>query len=484
MEKYIISLLDLNSRVIVPELGAFIIRQNDPKELLFNDLLSFDDGVLTDYIMQEDKLSKSEAKNRIRQFTETIQQSLEADKTYNLKKLGILKMDDNNRIEFSTSDSITGTDEIPVKETKTETDEHPDGSQEPEIQIPEIEQPAETAEVIIQAEPKIEEPEIEQPDEATEVTDETEPEIDEEPELDSKMDPGENGIIDSESRGEVEGFELEDGDTEVEIDASQEDTPLKPDGEEPPFQIEEEDEDKIEEVEMEVEEIEDDDKPEGLNVEEELEVTDKTEKQVVKTELEQTIEEAVTDDEPKYSSVKSQTDSSSYNTYSQPSKKKIWPWIVASAAMVIILLAAGWFLFPEKAEQLLSRQVTESIDQDPSLLDGIEGSDISSVDQTGTDQIGEGETGEAGLEETEAVALPVQPEGKRYYVVAGCFSELKNAQNYMQSLLDQGYDASIFGTHKNLHAVCFNSHSSKQDAVNELNRIRSGFDPKAWVLYY
>jgi SPOR domain len=152
-------------------------------------------------------------------------------------------------------------------------------------------------------------------------------------------------------------------------------------------------------------------------------------------------------------------------------------------------------LFPEKAEQLLGRQITESIDQDPSLLDGIEGSDednevmsdetdISGVDQTGTDQIGEGETGEAGLEETEAVALPVQPEAKRYYVVAGCFSELKNAQNYMQSLLDQGYDASIFGTHKNLHAVCFNSHSSKQDAVNELNRIRSGFDPKAWVLYY
>lgn len=471
MEKYLISLLDLNNRVIVPELGAFIIRQNDSKELVFNDLLSFDDGVLTDYIMQEDKLSKSEAKNRIRQFTETVQKSLEAGEIYNLKKLGILKMGDNNRIEFSTSDSIPGTDEIPVKETKTETDEHVDGSEEPEI-----EEPAEPTEVIIQTEPKIEEPEI-----------------DEEPELDSKMDPGENGIIDSESRGEVDGFELEDSDTEVEIDASQEDTPLKPDGEEPPFQIEEEDEDKIEEVEMEVEEIEDDDKPEDSKSEEELEVrdepedskseaelevTDETEKQVVKIEPEETIEEAVADHEPKYSSVKTQTDSSSYNTYSQPSKKKIWPWIVGSAALVIILLAAGWFLFPEKAEQLLGRQVTESIDQDPSLLDGIEGSDednevmsdetdILGVDQTGTDQTNVG-----------------QAEGKKYYVVAGCFSELKNAQNYMQSLLDQGYDASIFGTHKNLHAVCFNSHSSKQDAVNELNRIRSGFDLKAWILYY
>ncbi len=72
MEKYLLTLLDLNSRVIIPELGAFIIRQNDLNELVFNDLLAFDDGMLIDHIIQAEQLSKSEAQNRIRRFAETI----------------------------------------------------------------------------------------------------------------------------------------------------------------------------------------------------------------------------------------------------------------------------------------------------------------------------------------------------------------------------------------------------------------------------
>ena len=70
MEKFLKSLLDQNGRVIIPELGAFIVRQIEPKELVFNDLLAFDDGMLCDFIIQEEKISKSEAQNRIKHFVE------------------------------------------------------------------------------------------------------------------------------------------------------------------------------------------------------------------------------------------------------------------------------------------------------------------------------------------------------------------------------------------------------------------------------
>ena len=165
---------------------------------------------------------------------------------------------------------------------------------------------------------------------------------------------------------------------------------------------------------------------------------------------------------------------------------------MGAAGLVVILLVAGWFLFPEKANQLLNREVAESIDQKPVHTDGDE--EISEDAETiaeetvipGEDQTGEDPTGESGVQETEAVAvtMPVKQQGRQYYVVAGCFTELNNAENYVKRLRDQGYDASIFGTHKNLHAVCFNSHPGKQDAVNELYRIRDSFDPNAWVLYY
>jgi len=111
MEKTLIRLLELNNRVIVPDLGAFIIRQQDPKELVFNDLLAFDDGMLTDYIIQEDKLSKSEAQNRIRQFVEKIRKKINSGDVYQLENLGSLKIDSSSRIAFSSSETVSSSSE-------------------------------------------------------------------------------------------------------------------------------------------------------------------------------------------------------------------------------------------------------------------------------------------------------------------------------------------------------------------------------------
>jgi len=77
-----------------------------------------------------------------------------------------------------------------------------------------------------------------------------------------------------------------------------------------------------------------------------------------------------------------------------------------------------------------------------------------------------------------------RPSGKKYYVVAGCFADINNAENYVRTLRQKGYDASIFGKRDNLHAVCFSAHTSRQAAAEELSLIRDTYDPSAWLLYY
>jgi len=70
-----------------------------------------------------------------------------------------------------------------------------------------------------------------------------------------------------------------------------------------------------------------------------------------------------------------------------------------------------------------------------------------------------------------------------YHIITGCFSYKKNAEKYVNRLQAKGYDASILDFHKNLHRVRISSHADRQDALQNLKKIRTqeGF-PKAWLL--
>ena len=50
MEKYITELLDNNVRVVLPDLGAFIVKQRKPLKIIFNEFLKYNDGLLIEYI--------------------------------------------------------------------------------------------------------------------------------------------------------------------------------------------------------------------------------------------------------------------------------------------------------------------------------------------------------------------------------------------------------------------------------------------------
>lgn len=74
---------------------------------------------------------------------------------------------------------------------------------------------------------------------------------------------------------------------------------------------------------------------------------------------------------------------------------------------------------------------------------------------------------------------------EKYYVVAGCFELESNADRYVRKLKAEGFaGAKKFGMVRNMHAVCFSEHNSREEAVRKRDEIRAGREPNAWLLKY
>jgi cell division septation protein DedD len=548
MEKYLSNLLELNSRVIVPDLGAFIIRQQDPKELVFNDLLAFDDGMLTDTITREENISKTEAQNRIRQFVENVKKELQDGKTYHIEKLGSLKMDATSKInlvsmeepeveqaEPASAPPDAGAEDVsepiikPTKKpkkiaTKADTREKAEAEAKPKPEKPAATEKPVVEKAEVKKEPKTEaKPKPEKP--PKEEPAETVAEVKKEPEKKPKP------TVEGESRdeGDEGGFILAAVDSEVEVDATREEAPLEPDKEEPPFQIEEDKKDEseeaiasersIDEAIADVETTADVEAPaddetiaDDETLEDEVlaagssEIDAITEEEIIKKQEEQYTVKV--DGVP----VSLDSDEDPFKAYARPvpRKRRTWLWIPATVLLIAIILVAAWFLFPDAMNRFLPESISQRLNQDETALIEPGGglTDETQLEADDTEQpVSEEETDEFTEETSEPSAEPggiaeelteqdevpeespretrtTEPTVKKYYVVAGSFADIRNAENYVRILRDQGYNASIFGKRNNLHSVCFSEHTSRQAASEELARIRASYDPNAWLLYY
>jgi len=524
MEKYLIELLETNNRVIVPDLGAFIIRQQEPQELVFNDLLAFNDGMLTSHIKQQEGISMSKAQVKIEEFVDQVKKVLTNGDIYHLENLGYLKMDDSSKIEFSVTKfaaraavvsaatlgkeedlEVTGEPEkVPSEETPLPVKEEAFEEEAPVLELPEeedpiLELPEEEAPV---SEPSQDEVPVSEPsqdevpvselsqeedlvlDMSDEVTPEEETTKEETlAEAGTEWKAPEGNLPDEEVQEEFTeagSFTLEDQTAEIDVDAS-EDAPLIPDVEEPPFLIEEQE------------------------LEEEQKAT------VVGTSqarLEAAAEAAVDDEQNEYESEPESMSTSETDIpyYVEREKRigNIWPWIGGAAALIIILLVAAWLFFPVEFNRILSRKSADTVTTEEQVSDDSStpeeestgGSELGTAAEPAQDQevitsemdaAGEAET-EPSVEkpaekpETEQT-IPAANQTKKYYIVAGMFSSRTNAENLVYTLKARGYDAELFGRHGDLHAVCFSSHVSKEAAVQEMNKIRKEYNPDAWLIY-
>jgi len=552
MEKYLLELLETNNRVIVPDLGAFIIRQQEPQELVFNDLLAFNDGMLTTHIKQLEGISMSKAQVKIEEFVDQVKKILTKGDIYHLENLGYLKMDDSSKIEFSvtkfpdiraevvSTSTIEQEDDFEVatgqpekgtsEETPVPAEEETIEEEAPVLEVPEEEAPdlgwpeeetpvseevpaeetpdlgwpeeetpvseevpAEEAPVLEVPEedaPDLELPEEEAPDSEVpeeeapvlEVPEEKAPEKESPAVEDTEWKTPEGIVPDEEVQKEdteASSFILEDQAAEIEVDAS-EDTPLIPDPEEPPFSIEEQE-----------------------NQEEQKVTVVGTSQARLEAAAEAAEDEEVNAQESEPESMSTSETNIPYFVEREKTIGNIWPWIGGGAALIIILLVAAWFFFPDEVNRILGGKSAETVTTEEQVSDDsttpaqetIIGSEEETVAETEQDQevitgetdVSAGDAGEAAIQEAEAEPEPETPpagQTKKYYVVAGMFSIRTNAEDLVKTLKTEGHNAELFGRHGDLYAVSFSSYESRAAAEVELNRIKEQVNRKAWLLYY
>jgi nucleoid DNA-binding protein len=90
MIDYIVEILEHNNRVIIPELGAFIVKQRVPLLIIFNEFLQYNDGILVDIIAKKENIDCNEAKLKLDQFTNHIKSAINSGEYFAFDKLGDL----------------------------------------------------------------------------------------------------------------------------------------------------------------------------------------------------------------------------------------------------------------------------------------------------------------------------------------------------------------------------------------------------------
>ncbi len=71
-----------------------------------------------------------------------------------------------------------------------------------------------------------------------------------------------------------------------------------------------------------------------------------------------------------------------------------------------------------------------------------------------------------------------------YFVIIGSFSQLENAKNYRETLINQGFSPIILHSETGYYRVCVNSHKNEQEARNRVAQIRQSFPQYSdvWLL--
>jgi len=71
---------------------------------------------------------------------------------------------------------------------------------------------------------------------------------------------------------------------------------------------------------------------------------------------------------------------------------------------------------------------------------------------------------------------------KKYFVIGGCFKLLSNAENFVNTLQNKGYQAQMTGQNENgLYRVSYGGFNDEPSARQLMNKIKSSENPAAWL---
>lgn len=170
--EYLIELIKNNTRVILPEFGAFLIKDDGsgdfkPENLTFSPFLRYNDGMLEDKLASKKKITKDKAKELLASYVEGLKQELAANNTYELKDIGVLYIDKRGSIHFdpigskATTAAKTPKAELKKEDTKKEEPQKENKTApEQESQEKKAETVEKTTEEVVAKEPQKAEPKI------------------------------------------------------------------------------------------------------------------------------------------------------------------------------------------------------------------------------------------------------------------------------------------------------------------------------------
>ena len=379
MDKHLIELIKNNNRVIIPDLGAFLIRkQGDSLNISFNSIIKFDDGLFTGYISQKEKTDKAKAKEKLTEYVDNIKTELNKGNQYKIRPLGSLYKDANGKIQF-----IEGEGKTPKASAATAaTAKKPESKEE----APK----AATGEGAA----KTEKTDAKSPESTNKTTEQADKKT-----IHEKLQASNQKIAQAQQKSTTSKF-----------------VP------------------------------------------------------------------------PKKAVPVKQTTSSGF---SMDNTKML----IAGGIVVLVLglFAIFWFvlkdkIFTEPDLPLIADTLPDIDEQKPraatATLDSIEQARKDSIALMAEEEEEEEEE-EPEVDAQHAAKKEPAYQGKQYYIIAGCFEVEQNADNYVQTLKEKGYDnAKKFRKIGRLHAVCFNSYRNHQDALNALRRIQSDYEANAWLMEY
>jgi cell division septation protein DedD/nucleoid DNA-binding protein len=453
MEKYILNLLKENKRIIIPDFGAFIIRPFNPPEIAFNGLLTFNDGVLTEYVSKAVDISYVEAAAKVSDYAEKLKSDLHQHNRLTFNEIGWVWTDDSGEIQFT-----------PWKDTGEINAKSLTGLKDLDTILKEVNP----------------EPSASSPDQTPFTLDETLKEVDVDATKDLLTQESSGSVIDS-GKMQDELFTLEKPYKSVIEEQSPPEKSIHP-------QINKSDRsNELHIVEKEPEPVipitnqtDEKDAEFDKKIMESLSAIKAKSEGMDSGKLKNKPHELSPNDDWRRSEIKS-----TYSTQLKKEKKRrSWILPVSLIALAIILAGAAWFIFPEQVKNILypNRQLSEK-----NLAE-----EQNEMSEQLAEEVPEQENvpGQANVQEQNAepeipvVSASNQGADHKYYIVAGSFKYKSNAEKYVTILKQKGFNAELFGTHDNLYAVSFSSFSSRTQAEEELKRIRQTTEPNAWILLY
>jgi cell division septation protein DedD/nucleoid DNA-binding protein len=512
MENYILNLLKENKRIIIPDFGAFIIRSLNYPEIAFNSLLTFNDGILTEYVSKVAGISYMEAAAKVSDYAEKLKADIQQHHRLTFNEIGWVWTDDSGEMQFTAwkdtgetkaksqvglkdLDSILKEAELSVKSDELKIENLTE-----DIKAHESSEDIQSVETINQeANP---EPSVKSPDQIPFTLDETLKEVDVDATKDLLTQKSSDSVRDP-GKIQDESFTLEESDKSAIAEQISPEKSVNPQGDKSDSRnelhiVETVPEPVIPKTDQKDErEIQFDEK-----IMASLSAIKAKSEGMDAGKLKNKPHELSPNDDWRRSEIKS-THSSQLR---KEKKRRSWILPVSVIGLAIILAGVAWFIFPEQVKNIIypDRQLSDKnlAEDQPGETAGITSSENEMGEQlseevqeqesvSGQEQVPEQNVA-PGYDEKSVTAEPETPvisdnnpgADRKYYIVAGSFKYKANAEKYVTILKQKGFNAELFGTHDNLYAVSFSSFSSRTQAEEELKRIRHTTEPNAWILLH